>query len=90
MERRIYPVADKLKISRHLVKFQVLRRTVCTDLQFHGTLKDAQTALRHQSSATTSDIYMQPVSKSVKAALNSRTKAVFDSANRKVNSAETK
>jgi integrase len=81
MERRIYPVADKLKIPRRLVKFQVLRRTVCTDLQFHGTLKDAQTALRHQSSATTSDIYMQPVSESVKAALNSRTKAVFDSAN---------
>jgi integrase len=79
MERRIYPVADKLKISRCLVKFQVLRRTVCTDLQFHGTLKDAQTALRHQSAHTTANIYMQPVPKSVKAALNARTKAVFDS-----------
>jgi integrase len=83
MERRIYPVADKLKIPRRLVKFQVLRRTVCTDMQFHGTLKDAQTALRHQSSRTTSDIYMQPVPKSVTAALNARTKAVFDSAHGK-------
>jgi integrase len=79
MERRIYPIADKLKISRRLVKFQVLRRTVCTDMQFHGTLKDAQTALRHQSVHTTANIYMQPVPKSVTAALNARTKAVFDS-----------
>lgn len=83
MERRIYPIADELKVPRGLVKFQVLRRTVCTDMQFHGTLKDAQTALRHQSSRTTSDIYMQPVPKSVTAALNARTKAVFDSADTK-------
>lgn len=79
MERRIYPIADKLKIPRRLVKFQVLRRTVCTDMQFHGTLKDAQTALRHQSVHTTANIYMQPVPKSVTSALNARTKAVFDS-----------
>jgi integrase len=83
MERRIYPIADKLKIPRRLVKFQVLRRTVCTDMQFHGTLKDAQTALRHQSVHTTANIYMQPVPKSVTAALNARTKAVFDSAHAK-------
>lgn len=48
MERRIYPVADKLTIPRSLCRFQVLRRTVGTDLQSHGTVKDAQTALRHE------------------------------------------
>lgn len=79
MERRIYPIADKLKIARRLVKFQVLRRTVCTDMQSFGTMKDAQTALRHQSIHTTANIYMQPVPKSVTAAMNARTKAVFDS-----------
>jgi hypothetical protein len=76
---RIYPIADQLKVPRHLVKFQVLRRTVCTDMQSFGTMKDAQTALRHQSIHTTANIYMQPVPKSVTAALNARTKAVFDS-----------
>jgi hypothetical protein len=44
-------------------------------------MKDAQTALRHQSVKTTANIYMQPVPKSVTAALNARTKAVFNSAN---------
>jgi integrase len=81
MERRIYPIADKLKISRSLCRFQVLRRTVGTDLQSHGTMKDAQTALRHQSVKTTANIYMQPVPQSVTAALNARTRAVFGTAN---------
>lgn len=65
-------------MERRLVMFQVLRRTVCTDMQFHSTLKDAQTAHRHESAKTTSDIYicicMQPVPRSVSAALNARTK----------------
>jgi integrase len=79
MERRIYPIADKLKIPRNLCRFQVLRRTVGTDLQSHGTMKDAQTASRHQNIKTTGNIYMQPVPKSVTAALNARTRAVFGS-----------
>jgi integrase len=79
MERRIHPVADRLEIPRRLVTFQVMRRTVATDLQFHGTLKDAQAVLRHGSAGTTADIYMQPVSESVKGALNARTDAVFAS-----------
>ncbi len=77
MERRIHPVADRLGIPRHLVTFQVMRRTVGTDSQFHGTLKDAQAALRHKSVTTTADIYMQPVPESVVAALDARTNAVF-------------
>jgi hypothetical protein len=76
-KRRIHPVADKLGIHRRLVTFQVLRRTVGADLQFYGTLKDAQAALRHKSAGTTANVYMQPVSQSLRAALNVRTKAVF-------------
>jgi integrase len=79
MERRIHPIADRLGLPRRLVTLQVMRRTVATDLQFHGTVKDAQTVLRHRSSVTTIDIYTQAVPESVKAALNSRTEAVFAS-----------
>lgn len=80
MERRIHPIADRLGIPRRMVTFQVMRRTVGTDLQLYGTLKDAQVALRHKSIKTTANIYMQPVPESVKAALNGRTAAVFGAA----------
>ncbi len=39
---RIRPVARKLGISDRLVTFQVMRRTLETDMQQHGTLKDTQ------------------------------------------------
>jgi hypothetical protein len=42
---RIRPVARKLKIPEKLVTFQVMRRTLGTDMQNHGTLKDVQGAL---------------------------------------------
>ncbi|HYL14898.1 MAG TPA: site-specific integrase [Terriglobales bacterium] len=74
---RIYPITDKLEIPRKLVTFQVMRRTLGTDLQEHGTMKDAQAALRHASIKTTANVYMQPIPASVTAALNSRTRAVL-------------
>lgn len=74
---RIYPVADKLKIPRKLVTFQVMRRTLGTDLQKHGTMKDAQGALRHASIKTTADVYVQEIPESVRAAITSRTRAVL-------------
>ena len=46
---RIRPIARQLGIPESLVTFQVMRRTLGTDLQEHGTLKDAQGALRHAS-----------------------------------------
>jgi integrase len=48
-----HPVATKLKIPESLVTFQVMRRTLGTNLQRHGTLKDAQGALRQASIRTT-------------------------------------
>ena len=74
---RIYPIADKLKIPRKLVTFQVMRRTLGTDLQKHGTMKDAQGALRHASIKTTADVYVQEIPESVRAAINSRTRAIL-------------
>jgi integrase len=35
-----------------------MRRTLGTDLQKHGTLKDVQGALRHASIQTTGDVYV--------------------------------
>ena len=45
----VRPIAKKLGIPDRLITFQVMRRTLGTDLQKHGTLKDAQGALRHAS-----------------------------------------
>lgn len=75
---RIRPVARNLGIPNHLVTFQVMRRTLATDMQKHGTLKDTQGILRHASIKTTADIYVQSIEQSVVQAVNSRTAAVLD------------
>jgi integrase len=54
---RIRPVSQKLGIPDRLITFQVMRRTLGTDMQHHGTLKDTQGILRHTSIRTTGDIY---------------------------------
>ena len=74
---RIHPIAQRLGIPRKLVTFQVMRRTLGTDLQQHGSMKDAQHILRRASIRTTANIYMQPIPASVVAAINSRTRAIF-------------
>jgi integrase len=74
---RIHPIADKLGIPRKLVTFQVMRRTVGTDLQKHGTMKDAQQILRHANIQTTGNVYMQQIPTSVMEAINSRTRAIL-------------
>ena len=74
---RIRLIARNLGIPDHLVTFQVMRRTMGTDLQHYGTLKDAQGALRHASIRTTGDVYMQTIESSVLGAMNSRTKQIL-------------
>lgn len=54
-----------------------MRRTLGTDLQDHGTVKDAQSAMRHASIRTTADVYMQPIEKNVVKAVNSRTRKIL-------------
>ena len=55
-----------------------MRRTMGTDMQHHGTLKDTQGALRHASIKTTGDVYVQIIDESVARAVGSRTTAVLD------------
>jgi len=74
---RIRQVARKLGIPYRLVAFQVMQRTLGTDMQQHGTLKDTQGMLRHASIKTTGDVYVQTIEQSVLAAVNSRTSAVL-------------
>ena len=40
-------------------------------------MKDAQSALRHASIKTTADVYVQQIPESVRAAINSRTRAIL-------------
>jgi integrase len=77
MKWRIRPIADRLGIPRNLLTFQVMRRTLGTDLQHHGTMKDAQRILRHASIKTTGNVYMQEIPSNVMAAINSRTRAIL-------------
>ena len=70
MGKKLPPLAcssdrQKLGIPDRLITFQVMRRTLGTDLQKHGTLKDAQGALRHASIRTTGDVYVQSIEESV-------------------------
>lgn len=76
LTRRIRPFARKLGIPDRLVTFQVMRRTLGTDLQKHGTIKDAQTVLRHDDIHTTSNVYIQAIPEQVFNAVNSRTSEV--------------
>ena len=73
----IHPITDRLGIPRNLVTFQVMRGTLGTDTQHHGTMKDAQGILRHASITTTGNVYMQQIPASVMAAINSRTRAIL-------------
>jgi integrase len=52
---RIRPVARKLGIPDRLVTFHVMRRTLGTDMQQHGTPTDTQGVLRHASIRTRGD-----------------------------------
>ena len=74
---RIRPIARNLGIPDRLVTLQAMRRTLGTDMQQHGTLKDTQGMLRHASIKTTGDVYVQTIEQSVLAAVNSRTSAVL-------------
>jgi hypothetical protein len=55
-----------------------MRRSLGTHLQGHGTLKDAQGALRHASITTTGNVYVQVIEKSVMDAVNSHATSVLD------------
>lgn len=68
--------SDKLGIPRNLCTFQVFRRTLGTDLQKHGTMKDAQAILRHKHIKTTAEVYMDHIPDSVRKAIDAQTEAI--------------
>lgn len=74
---KIAPIAERLGIPKGLVTFQVMRRTLGTDMQGHGSLKDAQMVLRHSSITTTGNVYVQEIAESTVKAINARTRAVL-------------
>lgn len=74
---KIAPIAEELGIPKRLVTFQVMRRTLGTDMQGYGSLKDTQMVLRHASIKTTADVYVQEIAESTVKAINARTKAVL-------------
>lgn len=75
---RIRPISRKLGIPDRLATFQVMRRSLGTHLQEHGTLKDTQGVLRHASITTTGNVYVQVVEESVMRAVNSHAESVLD------------
>ena len=61
--RVLKPLADKLGIER--LNFQILRRTMATQAQRMGSVKDIQAHLRHARPDTTAFEYMQELPDSV-------------------------
>lgn len=67
--RVLRKLAADLKLPKFT--FQVIRRTIATLAQKKGTVKDVQGVLRHSRAATTTDVYMQSIPKSVQATVDS-------------------
>jgi integrase len=59
-----------------------MRRSLGTHLSSHGTLKDAQGALRHASITTTGNVYVQIVEENVMRAVNSHATTVLEGGRR--------
>ena len=62
--RVLNPLAEKLGIPK--LNFQVMRRTMATQAQSMGSVKDIQAHLRHAKADTTANEYMQELPDSVK------------------------
>lgn len=68
-KRVLHKLAADLGLPK--LTFQVIRRTIATLAQKKGTVKDVQGLLRHSRAATTTDVYMQEIPKSVQATVES-------------------
>ena len=68
-KRVLHKLAAELELPK--LTFQVIRRTIATLAQKKGTVKDVQGVLRHSRAATTTDVYMQEIPKSVRATVDS-------------------
>ena len=70
--RKMQKLGEKLELPK--LTFQVIRRTIATLGQKKGTPMDIQGLLRHSRLSTTTDVYMQEIPESVKAAVAASTK----------------
>jgi integrase len=61
--RVLKPIAERLGIEK--LNFQILRRTMATQAQNMGSVKDIQAHLRHARPDTTANEYMQALPASV-------------------------
>lgn len=64
------------KAANVRVSFQILRRTVGTHLQKHGTPKDTQALMRHEDPSFTMRVYQQQINSSTAAAVDSWAKEI--------------
>ncbi len=62
--RVLNPLAERLDLPK--LNFQVMRRTMATQAQSMGSVKDIQAHLRHAKADTTANEYMQELPESVK------------------------
>ena len=62
--RVLNPLAERLELPK--LNFQILRRTMATQAQSMGSVKDIQAHLRHAKADTTANEYMQVLPESVK------------------------
>jgi len=62
--RVLNPLAERLDLPK--LNFQILRRTMATQAQTMGSVKDIQAHLRHAKADTTANEYMQELPESVK------------------------
>jgi integrase len=62
--RVLNPLAERMEIPK--LNFQILRRTMATQAQSMGSVKDIQAHLRHAKAETTANEYMQELPESVK------------------------
>jgi integrase len=67
--RVLGPLAKELGLER--LNFQILRRTMATQAQSMGSVKDIQAHLRHSRPDTTAHEYMQALPESVQAMVGS-------------------
>jgi hypothetical protein len=67
--RVLKPLAEDLGIPK--LNFQVMRRTMATQAQKMGSVKDIQAHLRHSRPDTTANEYMQELPESVQAMVGS-------------------
>ena len=62
--RVLNPLAENLGLPK--LNFQVMRRTMATQAQSMGSVKDIQSHLRHAKADTTANEYMQELPESVR------------------------